>query len=92
MLGGCVSILVNLVLLFYCWYNLNIMLTRDGDTISLRSEVTDFDSIGNLSLDDAVFMPILILKNAYTFANHFDPEMSKYLTIEALRYDTSPEH
>ena len=68
------------------------MVWREGDTINLTSEVTDYDSIGDLSLNDAEFMPILILKNAFSFTNAYDPEISKYLTMEALRYDVSPEH
>ena len=54
--------------------------------------MTDFDSIGDLSLKDAEFMPILILKNAFSFANNYDPQISRFLTMEAVRYDFSPEH
>ena len=68
------------------------MVLREGDTINLTSEMTDYDSIGDLSLEDAEFMPILILKNAFSFANNFDPQISRFLTMEAVRYDVSPEH
>ena len=32
-LGGLISVLTNLVLIWYCLVNVNIMVTRTGDTI-----------------------------------------------------------
>lgn len=67
------------------------MIRRLNDTIYSASEITDYETIGELSLSDAEFMPILILKNAYTFQNYLDPNIGNYLTMEAIRYELSPE-
>lgn len=77
--GGIISIVLNLVLLQYVLIKFEIMVKRTGDAINVVSERSNFTDIGEITLQDAEFMPILVVKDVLTNKNAFIPEFASIL-------------
>ena len=58
----------NLILLLYCWINFETMIFRRGDSINVISDLSDFEDIGEISFEEAEFMPILVFKKSLYFS------------------------
>lgn len=70
--------LMNLILALYCWINFEKMTLRKGDTINVVTENTDYEDLGEITFEDAGFMPILVMKSAWTQTSVYDPNIFKY--------------
>jgi hypothetical protein len=72
--GGVISILLNALLFWYVSIIFGKMIARKGDSINLVTERSNFTDIGEITLQDAEFMPMLVIRDPDTFLNNFFPE------------------
>jgi hypothetical protein len=67
--GGIVSLLTNLILGFYIYIIFRKMYERKGDAIGSTRDLTIFEEIGDISMQEAEIMPIIMLKSSQTYGN-----------------------
>jgi hypothetical protein len=65
--GGLISIFFFFFLGWYVLIKFDIMTSRTGDSINVVKERSNYTDIGEITLQDAGFMPILVIKDAFTF-------------------------
>jgi hypothetical protein len=86
-IGGIVSILMNILLGVFCYIKFLKMVKRNGDTIIQTSDVTDFEEIGEISLEKIKFMPFVSLKSSRGFSAIELPDFDKYYSITLNQWD-----
>ena len=89
--GGCFSLLINFTLLIFCILRVKEMVLYGGDLIKNDHEPTNFDEIGEISFQEANFMPYITIKDPNSIVPRnlkIDlEELSRYLHVDFLQID-----
>ena len=89
--GGCLSLLINLILLGYSILKVDKMWFLKGDSIAFDQEPVDMESLGEVSFEEANFMPYITFKDPTKIVPEnleIDlEELGRYLHIDFLQID-----
>ena len=79
--GGCISILVNLIIAIYAFLQVKQMVRNENDDNNSFEAKTDYLSMGPVNLKDGYHMPMYWFQNAKTKEYYDIAEVEKYLSV-----------